>query len=684
MSIFRKRENASVPARESYPRADFLPGDKEGALVFLRELFNRVRPPTESPEKGGDNLRALMAAMDADPSLEEGFTRAVSTCLDRTDLMPLLTESGMALSRSLGRELNNRIKHKLLPPVRMPHDFLQVIDTVFHDGEDYLWVERIPTEDWNDFISRLRISPQAAESTIGKQVLRAMDVLAVRAAKLGCEREVSEFLPELSLRPENPFMWLQQTVRDMHREPEPQDGFRSRGSAAAAREALAECDRSISYIRSRTHEKGASLAQTYLLYQLQRLLGRITLLLDLVDGDDTVDSRRLAGYFVRVVRNQNRKYSIREFLTHTTGFLAYQIAEQKGRKGGDYITHTRREYRLMFYRAMKGGLIVSVVALFKNLLALMQFAPFWQGITYSVNYSAGFLVIDQTGATLATKQPAFTANAVAGTIDESKARGGSVMQDLVQTLAKVSRSQIASFVGNLIMVFPGTYLLAWLFDLVFGFPIAAGERAMNLLRDQHPTRSLALLYACNTGVFLFLSGIIAGYVQNKMQYGRIAERIRLHPGLQSIFTASRLTRIAAFCDRNAGAVMGSIALGFFLGMAGTVGRFFGIPFDIRHITIAAGNTSIGLYGLGLQSIPRSFLAMVLLGVAGIGFLNFLVSFALAFHVAMRSRGLRMKDVPGLPGMLWRHFRSHPLDFFRPPATARRRYDEMPGKIRTSN
>jgi site-specific recombinase len=76
--------------------------------------------------------------------------------------------------------------------------------------------------------------------------------------------------------------------------------------------------------------------------------------------------------------------------------------------------------------------------------------------------------------------------------------------------------------------------------------------------------------------------------------------------------------------------------------------------------------------------------MVLLGVAGIGFLNFLVSFALAFHVAMRSRGLRMKDVPGLPGMLWRHFRSHPLDFFRPPATARRRYDEMPGKIRTSN
>jgi len=33
------------------------------------------------------------------------------------------------------------------------------------------------------------------------------------------------------------------------------------------------------------------------------------------------------------------------------------------------------------------------------------------------------------------------------------------------TIAKVSRSQFASFLGNLVVVFPGTYLLAWLYHL---------------------------------------------------------------------------------------------------------------------------------------------------------------------------------------------------------------------------
>ena len=49
--------------------------------------------------------------------------------------------------------------------------------------------------------------------------------------------------------------------------------------------------------------------------------------------------------------------------------------------------------------------------------------------------------------------------------------------------------------------------------------ILEGDQAMAMLESQHPWHSLSLLYACNTGVFLFLSGIIAGYVQNKILYG---------------------------------------------------------------------------------------------------------------------------------------------------------------------
>jgi site-specific recombinase len=61
---------------------------------------------------------------------------------------------------------------------------------------------------------------------------------------------------------------------------------------------------------------------------------------------------------------------------------------------------------------------------------------------------------------------------------------------------------------------------------------------------------------------------------------------------------------------------------------------------------------------------------VFIGVMGIGFLNFLVSFSLSFYVAMRSRGLYLHQMPTFLGELVRRFVRRPLDFFRPPKDAR--------------
>lgn len=638
---------------------------REEALRFLRALIGHVRPASDRPGEAEGRLRGFIERMDADPALADSLRQAIRTCLHEADLLPLLTESGLTVSRSLGRELSNRIKHKLLPRLRDENDFLVVIDTVFHDPEDFRWVELVPSGLWGEFLSRLTIDAEGAGHWIGSQLLRSLDILSVHVAHLGCEPEVAGFLPDPRPMVTNPFMLQQESIRALHRPEEGPgpDGRRERSDRAKATIRL--CRITIGRIRANMQERGASLAQTFILYQMDRHLERMSIILDIIDGDGRIDMERLSDYFVQVVRNQNRKYSIREFLSQTTGYLAYQIAEQKGRRGHSYITRTKSEYRDMLFSAMKGGLIVCFVALFKNLLSLLRMAPFWQGLAYSLNYSAGFLLIDRTGSTLATKQPAYTANSVAGSIQ--KGRGGTdAMQGLVETVVSVSRSQFASFLGNLVVVFPGTYLLAWALDMLFGFRIAEGEAAMKLITDQHPTRSLSLLYACNTGVFLFLSGIINGYVQNKMRYGRIAERIRLHPGLASTFAPEKLGRIASFWDRNAGSVAGSVALGFFLGMAGLLGRFFGIPFDIRHITISAGNASIGLYGIDHTNLPLRDLATVFMGILGIGFLNFLVSFSLSFYVAMRSRGLRLRHWKEFMRSLRNQILRNPLAFVLPP------------------
>jgi site-specific recombinase len=428
---------------------------------------------------------------------------------------------------------------------------------------------------------------------------------------------------------------------------------------------LAQCRASLEFIRSNHTQRGASLHQTYILILLANRLERISILTDMLDGDHHFDTGKFVDLFRMLVRNENRKNSILELLSQTMGYLAYQIAEHKGEKGNKYITSSRAEYRGMLYSAMGGGAWVCLVVLIKNLLIKIPMAIFWHGFAYSINYSLGFVLIEETHTTLATKQPAFTASAVASSLDTRRNTRQPNLYNLAVTVAKVSRSQIASFIGNLIIVWPGVFGLAWLYDKVTGAPLVSGPAAVQMLKDQHPWQSLSLLYACNAGFFLFLSGIIAGYVQNKIQYGHIAERLQTHPILRMSMPRERLKRLAGYVEKHAGSLIGNIALGFFLGMAGFMGEIFGLHFDIRHITISAGNTALAVYGLGFSNIEPGYLITVIIGVLGIGFFNFLVSFSLAFVVAVKSRGVRLRDYPEFLGILGRYFISHPLDFIRP-------------------
>jgi site-specific recombinase len=154
-------------------------------------------------------------------------------------------------------------------------------------------------------------------------------------------------------------------------------------------------------------------------------------------------------------------------------------------------------------------------------------------------------------------------------------------------------------------------------------------------------------------------------VENHVIYGKVPERLSTHPVLSYTMSKKRLNKMVNLIRRSSGALAGSISLGFFLGIAGPLGKVMGLPFDIRHITISAGNAAIGFYGLD-HKVPLAYFAIIILGVLLIGFLNFLVSFSMAFLVAVKSRGIRLKDYPEFLGILWKFIRRYPFDFFFPP------------------
>ena len=56
--------------------------------------------------------------------------------------------------------------------------------------------------------------------------------------------------------------------------------------------------------------------------------------------------------------------------------------------------------------------------------------------------------------------------------------------------------------------------------------------------------------------------------------------------------------MAAALERNAAGWGTNVALGFLLGFAPAVGRFFGIPFDVRHVTLSTGTLALSAARLG--------------------------------------------------------------------------------------
>jgi site-specific recombinase len=666
MILFKKKKRPDFIEQVTQRRTVLRINDKKEGLDFLVSFFSAVRPSSEKGKQNANtNMQAIIGNLREHPVLLTNLQHALISQLINSDFSAALTESGIPLAKGFWQEFFGRIRHKLLPPLQTENDFLYVINRVFFRSNDYKWVEDISYDTWSKFFETLEISFHIDDTRILNQMLHALKMLVFQVSQLSLEKEVFNYLPA-EKKEDNPFIKQNYVFHSLEKliiVEKTADAVVDK--ASQLKSVLQQCYDCISYIRENHSRHGTSLHQTYTLVVLENKIDRITLLIDVIDNEKHFDTSKFVAFFKMMVRNENRKNSIREFLSQCLGYIAYQIAEHKGSKGNKYITSSPSEYRSMFVSAMGGGAFVCFVVLIKSILTRMEMPLFWHGFFYSVNYSVGFVAIEETHTTLATKQPAFTASAVASSLDTRKNTNQPNLYNLALTVAKVSRSQIVSFAGNLIIAFPGTFLLAWLYDIIFGSKIIEGKAAYALLEDQHPWHSLSLLYACNAGFFLFLSGIIAGYVQNKIQYSNIPQRLITHPLLRLSLSAERLKRLAHYIESHAGSIIGNVALGFFLGMSGTIGKIFGIPFDVRHITISSGNTAIAAYGIGLNNINPWYLVTIIIGVLAIGFLNFFISFSLAFIVAVKSRGVRVKDYPEFLGILWRYFKNNPLDFIRP-------------------
>ena len=640
---------------------------------YLVDLIDQLRPAkSRNIEEAQDNFRFLIRLLKENKSYSQSLRDYLLEVVANKKQIRLYTELGISSNDGFFTEGLYRATHEILPPAMEGRDLLVVVDLAFKRRTDHLWFSSIPYEDWATFFNLLQLHPLSeanTENPILSQILNSILVISQRITAIGLERAIIEKLPELEVF-ESPFLAQNKEVRDYLEKFHKPEFDRSENNPDYKHilVMLQQCLTYTNEIRRNKHKFGASLKLTNLMIRLNQNISRIQRLLRLViEQKGKIPFEEEVNLMRELVKAENKKHSLREFLGEHVSLLAFQVTENAGNTGEHYITTTRKEYWKMLLSASGGGIIVAFLTLFKVGLYYLKVSPFGQGFLYSMNYSFGFIFIHLTHSTLATKQPAMTATNIARSLDVGNSEES--IHNLSNLIVKVLRTQFIAFTGNVLVAFPVAFLLTACYYYLTGDYLAGEEKAWHMIHELHPWHSPALFHAAIAGVYLFLAGLISGYYDNKSIYNRVPLRLKKHPFLRRVFTPRGLIRFSNYINKNLGSLAGNFFFGVFLGFTGTIGYLLGLPLDIRHITFSSGNFGIALYTIG-WSLSSYDIWTSWLGIAGIGFMNFIVSFGLALFVAIKSRRVQFKYTRKLFGNLIKLFFKHPTDFFFAPKTIR--------------
>lgn len=638
--------------------------------VLFAKVVQSLRPDRKTAN-AVEKVRYLISKLEDNNAFRAKLQDMVATLLNNRNSFSLLTRVGVLRASGFFAEFSRQLSQRILPALPDKRSLEYTVQQTFDSKKDYKWVQSVPDEVWAKLFSFFSFELYNREQKLGKYLTDTFTVLSFRVSTLGLEEEISndissdDKLTGPFLEQNRVAILLVQAVQYSNKE-------LVNIHAKELDFQLDKCNAMLNIVRKNSENYGTSLSQTYLLVRTEQQIQRIRHVSALLrtDDDPATEMKMSVKLFKEIVESENKRTSIKQLFHKNIGLLAYQIAEHKGNTGEHYITTTRRQYNRFFIAAAGGGGIISFIALFKTLLHHLQPAPFWEYFLYGLNYALGFILLQVTHTTLATKQPGMTASTLASYLDIRKEKNRkNTKYTVAHSFVLIWRSQTASFVGNLIVVFPMSYLLAWSYNYFFGHHLTSLAEAHQYINNQNPLLVPAWWYACITGVFLFFSALISGYVDNSVRFRDIPARVREHPLLKKIASGKRRDKIAIYIDKNLGGFAGNFSLGFFLGFAPLIGHSLGLPFDIRHITISTANFAFGLCGLN-NKVPLPELITVIIGVLGIGFFNFLVSFGLAFWVAVRSRSMSLRDYVPIIKLILRYGIRYPFDFLIPPSKPR--------------
>jgi site-specific recombinase len=556
----------------------------------------------------------------------------------------LLAETGLPDRTSLLGEGFLRVVDQIIPRLDPEGDLYALLDRLDLDEADAAWIEGLP-EKLRGAWGRLLAPPQ-------ETWVHAAGLLAHRAAAVGLSRDLLALDPEGS-DADSPFFRLTHAVREWGEQP----------GNPKARAAWDDCRAACSAVLARAHASldacGVSTDLVFRLELLEAQLRRIDHLLafSVGEGDGT-------AFVAELVRGSAEQHGLRALLNTSVKRLARKMVEHAGDTGEHYIARDRREWRAMGWSAVGGGVLTAGTALFKYGLSALPLAPLLMGLALTFNYSASFILMQLLGFSLASKQPAMTAAALARALESGDGQGREI-----ELVAAITRTQVIATLGNVCAAMPTALLISAGWVWLTGHGPFGEETALHSLHGNHPFQGWTLVFAAATGVLLWLSSLAAGWGANWSAYRCLPEALAQSRRIQAVFGKSRAESLGRFVHRHISGIVGYLALGGLLIFVPMAFAFAGIHLEVRHVTLQSAALALASASLFAQGVLSwGDVLWGLLGIALIGVVNFTVSFALALWTALRARDFNGLNRRRLWWGILRAFNRQPGRFLLAPRT----------------
>jgi len=664
--------------------------------IWLIRLLDWVR--RGEPVSGMQCVVRLLDA-SAHPARRERVVALLAATWRDTDVAALLADFGFSPRAAFLNELGERLRGRMLPHSPDTTDLAVLFGMLFSDADDADWLAALDAATLDGIGALWRESlahdaapfgdPQRAPLGWRDAFYDAMLYLATQVRAIGFspafrsrmgisvshdfDADASPNEGDASARAA--FRQLTHVIERMRDHalaiasaPSPEAA--QAPTAALLQEAqylrvlLDTCAEAAHGLHGHLDTQGISVNLVFQIDQLCERCRRIALLLDVVLAPQPGPAlHRLVLTLVAVGRDRR---SVRALFSQHTSQLARRVAERSAETGEHYITRTRAEYMNMLARASGGGAVLAGTTFMKFVVLSLGLSPFLAGFGAGVNYAVSFVLVQWLHFTVATKQPAMTAPAMAAKLAD--VHSDEAVEGFVDEVAHLLRSQMAGIVGNLMVVAPlvlGVQVLAWWVN---------GRPLINAHEAHHVLETLTLLgptlwYAAFTGVLLFASSILAGWAENAFVLHRLDSALRFNPHIQAWLGEARAARWSAWWRENVSGLAANISLGLMLGIVPVVAHFVGLPLDVRHVTLSTGQVAaaIGTLGWPVLHEPQLWWCVAALPLTGV--LNVGVSFTLALRVAVRSRGVRVTDRARLWRAVLRRLLRQPGSFLLPPRSA---------------